>query len=88
MKVEFLSHFNRDLDKIRNQNIKIAVQKIILKFESAQSISEIPNAKKLSGHKSAYRVRIGDYRIGVFVEGTIIEFARIVHRKDIYKLFP
>lgn len=88
MKVEFLSHFNRDLDKIRNQNIKLAVQKVILKFESAQNISEIPNVKKLSGHKSAYRIRIGDYRIGIFVDGRTAEFARIIHRKDIYKLFP
>ena len=88
MKVEFLSHFNRDLDKIRNQNIKFAVQKIILKFESAQSLSEIPNVKKLSGHKSAYRIRIGDYRMGIFVDGRTVEFARIIHRKDIYNLFP
>ena len=88
MKVEFLSHFSKDLDKIRNQNVKTAVQKVIQKVESAQSLSEIPNFKKLSGHKSAYRIRIGEYRIGFFFDGKIVEFARIIHRKDIYKLFP
>lgn len=88
MKVEFLSQFNRDLDKIRFGHIKQIVQRVILKVETAQSLSEIPNIKKLSGHKSAYRIRIGDYRIGIFVEGKTVEFARVVHRKDIYQQFP
>jgi len=88
MQVEFLSQFNKDIDKIRSENIKHSVHRIILRVESAQSLSEIPNIKKLSGHKSAYRIRIGDYRIGIFVEGKTVEFARVVHRKDIYQLFP
>ena len=48
----------------------------------------IVNLKKLKGFKTAYRIRIGDYRIGVFIDGDIVEFARVVHRKDIYRLFP
>lgn len=88
MHVEFLSEFNRDLSKIRLGAIKQAIKRTIIRVESAQRISEIPNLKKLSGHKSAYRIRIGDYRVGIFVEGNKVEFARVVHRKDIYKIFP
>jgi mRNA interferase RelE/StbE len=88
MQVEFLSQFSRDLDKIRFAHIKQTVQHVILRVESAKRVNEIPNLKKLSGHKSAYRIRIGDYRIGIFVDGKNIQFARVVHRKDIYKLFP
>lgn len=57
-------------------------------MESIDSLDEIPNIKKLKGHKSAYRIRIGDYRLGFFFENTTIIFARFVHRKDIYKIFP
>lgn len=88
MQVEFLSEFSRDLSKIRVAAIKQTIQRTILRVESAKKISEIPSVKKLSGHKSAYRVRIGDYRIGIFVEGDKVQFARVIHRKDIYKLFP
>ena len=88
MQVEFLSQFNRDLDKIQAGHIKQAIYRVILRTESAKRISDIPNLKKLAGHKSAYRIRIGEYRVGVFVEGKTVEFARVVHRKDIYKLFP
>jgi len=61
---------------------------MILLLEQADSLTDIPNLKKLKGHKSAYRIKIGDYRIGLFAEGLDIELARLVHRRDIYKVFP
>ncbi len=88
MKVEFLSKFVKDLDKLIVGNVKESVIKVIEHVESAENLSEIPNLKKLKGHKSAYRIKIGDYRIGIFVEGKVVEMARFVHRKDIYKVFP
>jgi mRNA-degrading endonuclease RelE of RelBE toxin-antitoxin system len=42
----------------------------------------------LVGFTTAYRIRIGDYRIGIFFKEDTVIFARILHRKDIYKLFP
>jgi len=40
------------------------------------------------GHPTAYRIRIQNYRVGIFQEGETVEFARILPRKDIYKYFP
>jgi len=57
-------------------------------FESEENLNNIPNLKKLLGHRSAYRVRLGDYRVGFFYENHKISLARVVHRKDIYKVFP
>ena len=88
MKVEFLSKFNKDLNKLNDDHVRASVMKTIELIESAKNISAIQNLKKLKGHKSAFRIKLGDYRIGIFVEGNIIEMARIVHRKDIYKVFP
>ncbi len=51
-------------------------------------MSDIKGLKKLKGFKDAYRVRLGDYRLGVFINKDLVQFARFVHRKDIYKLFP
>ena len=87
MQVEFLDKFYKDLDKVPS-SIKYNVNDVVNKLELAKRISEISNTKKLSGHKSAYRIRIGDYRIGIFITNNIVEFARIVHRKDIYDVFP
>ena len=88
MKVEFSSKFSKDIDGISQKSIKLNLIKLIQLFESSQNLNAIPNLKKLVGHKSAYRVRIGDYRVGFFYENQKVLFARVIHRKDIYKLFP
>lgn len=88
MKVVFLKHFCKDLDKLRLQKVKNDVLFVIKNVENANNVTEIKNLKKLSGHKYAFRIKIGNYRIGVFIENNIVEFARIAHRKDVYNLFP
>lgn len=88
MQVEFLASFNKDLNKLTVPFVRQALRKLILRIEGASSLSEIPNVKKLVGHSTAYRVRLGDFRVGFFFDNHIVQFARILHRKDIYKLFP
>ena len=60
----------------------------IAQVESGVDLGGLPNIKKLSGHVSAYRLRIGDYRVGFFIVDETVILARVVHRKDIYKVFP
>jgi mRNA interferase RelE/StbE len=48
----------------------------------------VPNLKKMSGASGYYRLRVGDYRIGLFVDGEEVEFVRVLHRKDVYRHFP
>jgi mRNA interferase RelE/StbE len=88
MEIIFLDKFEKDIDKIKSKSVKSSIIKIIEHVEKANSISEIKNLKKLKGFSSAYRIRMGDFRIGVFIEENKVEFARIIHRKDIYKMFP
>ena len=88
MEIIFLDKFEKDIDKIKSKSVKSSIIKIIEHVEKANSISEIKNLKKLKGFSSAYRIRMGDFCIGVFIEDNKVEFARIIHRKDIYKLCP
>lgn len=88
MKTEFLSHFFKSIDKLKSSDVKNDVVNAIMNVEQAKDTSEIKSLKKLSGHKFSHRIRIGDYRIGVFIENEIVEFAVVAHRKDIYKIFP
>jgi mRNA interferase RelE/StbE len=88
MQVEFLSKFSKDLDLISLKSVKTNLAKLIRKIETEESLASIPNLKKLTGHRSAYRVRLGNYRVGFFYENHTVIFARIIHRKDIYKVFP
>ncbi|MDO8929235.1 MAG: type II toxin-antitoxin system RelE/ParE family toxin [Bacteroidota bacterium] len=88
MKTEFLKQFYKDLDKITLQSTLDDINSSIINVEEAVSVREITNLKKLTGYKNAYRIKIGNYRIGVFIENNIVEFARVIHRKDIYRVFP
>ncbi|MEP6950966.1 MAG: hypothetical protein ABI863_16890 [Ginsengibacter sp.] len=88
MKVEFLKKFSKDIDGLNLKPVKQAMMRLIELMEAVDSLEKIPNTKKLTGHKTAYRTRIGDYRLGFFLEKSTILLARFVHRKDIYKVFP
>ncbi len=88
MKTEFLKQFLRDADKLSTQSVRNEVIKAIKNVEDSTSAAEIKGLKKLSGYKNAFRIKIGDYRIGVFIVKNNVEFARVIHRKDIYKVFP
>ena len=87
MKTEFLKQFYKDLDKL-SESVKDDVANAIENVEAASKTTEIKNLKKMVGYKYAYRIKIRDYRIGVFIENGIVEFARVNHRKDIYNIFP
>lgn len=87
MTTEFLKQFYKDLDKL-SESVKNDVADAIENVEAATRTTEIKNLKKLTGYKHAYRIKIRDYRIGVYIENGIVEFARVNHRKDIYKIFP
>lgn len=88
MQVEFLKKFSKDIDHITIKAVKNNLAKLIRLMESEENLNNIPHLKKLAGHKAAYRIRLGDYRVGFFYENHKVTFARIIHRKDIYKVFP
>ncbi len=88
MKFKIERSFERDYKKVRNKDLAQSILDVIENVDSARNIEEICNLKKLSGHKSAFRIRSGDYRIGVFIESNMVIFAAFDHRKDIYKRFP
>ncbi len=88
MRTAFRKSFVRDVKKLKERRLGEQVRSVIEAVESAATLSDVPNLKKMSGAGGHYRVRIGDYRIGIFVEGEEVEFVRVLHRKDVYRHFP
>ncbi len=88
MKLEFRVSFAKDLKSIRDKALLKRLRETIEEAERAKSPSEISNLKKLKGRGDYYRIRIGDYRLGITLAGNILVFVRFLNRKDIYKYFP
>jgi len=42
----------------------------------------------MKGNKTAFRIRIGRYRIGIYIVNETVEFTRVLSRDKIYKYFP
>jgi mRNA interferase RelE/StbE len=89
MIVEFDKSFEKSIDRLRDNSLAPKIQKTIELLESAKSLNELANIKKLSGYKTYYRFRLGDYRLGFEkINETTICLVLVAHRKDIYNLFP
>ena len=89
MRTEFKKSFARDLQARKNDKRFLdSVKEIIEHVEHADTLGDISNLKKLKGESSYYRIRFGNYRIGVRVQGNLVNFIRALHRKDIYRYFP
>ena len=88
MQVEFRKTFKQDLKNLKDGKVLKRIQKVVEEVELAKALSEIRNIKLLQGHEDFYRIRVGDYRIGLFVEGETVAFVRILHRKEVYRYFP
>ena len=88
MKVAFKGSFLKSVKKMKDQKLKNAIAEYIQQIETTDNLTKIKNLKKLQGFANYYRVRIGDYRIGIELQGEVVYFAAFAHRKDIYGKFP
>lgn len=89
MKYTVTESFFSDLKKLKgNTRILKKFEAVLFDIEQAGNITEVKNVKKLKAAGSNYRIRIGEYRIGFFIESDELILSRILHRKDIYRQFP
>lgn len=89
MNTEYLPGFVKDLKALKSTPSYGAITKLVFEeIPQRSSIEEISNLEKLKAADDAYRIRVGDYRIGVFIEDELITFARVLHRREIYRYFP
>jgi mRNA interferase RelE/StbE len=86
--VRFKESFVRDLRHIKDKGLFTRVRELIELVEQAPHLGQVANLKKLRGGGNYYRIRVGDYRIGLTMDGDAITFVRFLHRKDIYRYFP
>ena len=88
MNIEIKKSFRKDIDKIHDEKILTFVFETIKHIQQAKSIKEIKHIKKMEGAKKHYRIRVGNYRLGLFIDSKTVFFVRFLHRKEIYRYFP
>ena len=88
MKVEFRSSFARDLKRIRDQSVKRRIKATMEQIEEVDTLRKVSGVRKLSISGNYYRIRIGDYRLGLLLKEDTVVFIRCLPRRDIYHYFP
>ncbi len=88
MKVAYEAAFLRDLKRVRSKKVRRRVQRVIEEVKKASAPHEILGLTKLRGYETFYRIRVGDYRIGIEIVDDTVIFVRFLHRRDIYRYFP
>ncbi|MBF2009089.1 MAG: type II toxin-antitoxin system RelE/ParE family toxin [Chlorogloeopsis fritschii C42_A2020_084] len=88
-KVEYTKRFLKELADLQ-QDIQSRVEAIVFQELESENPFELGYLEKLKGYTDKYKIRVGDYRIGITVnkETQSLVCERIAHRKDIYRIFP
>jgi len=88
MNILYSKKFLKDIEQINDKKLLNSISDIIDKIRPLQSMNEFPGLRKMVGYDNYYRIRTGNYRLGVKLENDIITLLRFKHRKDIYEVFP
>ena len=87
MEIEIQKGFEKDARRMPTriqQQAALAIQSIII----AVTFSDVPHLRQLSGYTNYYRIKIGQYRIGLFWDGKKFLIESIGVRGDFYKKYP
>ena len=88
MKLIYTKAITKDVKKIKDKKLITKIEIVINTMKASSEVEQLKSLKKMSGHPSAYRIRIGIYRLGFYFEGETIVLARFLKRNDINKVFP
>jgi len=89
VKISIEKSFDRDVDRIKDKKLLKRLRTLISMLDNADTIHGIPHIKKIEGYESYYRIKIGDYRLGMeAISNREVLLIRFLHRKDIYRYFP
>lgn len=88
MRISFRRSFARDLKRIDDAATRRQIRHRIENIEAANKLADLADVRKLRASGNFYRVRVGDYRLGLALVGSQIEFVRCLHRREIYRFFP
>jgi mRNA interferase RelE/StbE len=66
------------------------VEPIVFSELKSDNPFELGYLKKMKGYKDKYKIRVGDYRVGLTVDkkSQTMICQRVAHRREIYQIFP
>ena len=87
MNILYHKKFLKDLSSLPSGD-RVRIEKYAFDHVTTLKAFDQLGAEKLHGFKFFYKVRFGNYRVGLPYENETVTFERVLHRKEIYRFFP
>jgi len=79
----------RDLKKLKGQPVYDKIFELAFTtLPEADRLRDVTGVKAMRDYPNRYRIRIGNYRVGIEVHGDNVEVMRVLHRREFYRYFP
>jgi len=88
VKLHFERSFAKDLHRLLDTKVHTKVKEVIDECQKVSTIADIRNLKKLQGYETFYRIRVGDYRIGIECVNSELFFYSVSTQERCVQIFP
>lgn len=88
MKLVIRKRFLKELADLPAKDRKRIEVFVFEELKDCNTFNNVKGIEKLTGYTSFYKIRFGDYRVGIRFENDEFTLERVMHRKEIYKFFP
>ena len=89
MEVQYRKLFLKELKKLRGRSVhKQVIHLVFTTLPESGRLKDVANVKAMRGYPNRYRIRLGNYRVGIEVHGDKVEVMRVLHRREFYRYFP
>lgn len=87
--IRYTRTFFKELSKIP-QKTRIKIEAVVFGEEIKEDPFLEGRVQKLTGYQEYYKIRFGNYRVGLRLDTNhnVVEFQRVLHRREIYRKFP
>ena len=87
--VNFTKRFLKELASLPS-NVHTRIEVIVFQELKSDNPFSLGYIEKMKGYSDKYKIRVGDYRIGISVDSLDkrIICQRVAHRREIYRIFP
>lgn len=88
MEIVYKKRFLKELAHLPNVYSKAIEEFVFETLPISNSLSEIGKIEKMTGYKDCFKIRFGDYRVGIKKDKKTVIIETVKHRREIYKYFP
>lgn len=89
VEVQYRKLFIKDLKELKGQSIYEQVFNLAFTIlPKINTLRDVSDVKVMKGYPNRYRIRIGNYRVGIELHDKVVEVMRVLHRREFYRYFP